>query len=169
MEAIIREAVPEDAEGLIAYVHQISSEPDIHLELSPGDFTMTVEQEQDFLRRCAESDNSIFLIAEIEDKIIGALNCSGSPRKKIRHVTSLGISVAKGFRNQGIGSQLMARVIEWANATGVVRRIQLSVFERNESAIHLYKKFGFIVEGQRRSAIYRNGEYEDALTMALLL
>jgi len=169
MKVKIREAIPADAEELIAYVHRISNEPGIHLELSPGDFTMTVDEEQEFLRRCAESENSLFLIAKVDDKIIGALTCSGSNRKKIRHVTSLGVSIAKEYRDQGIGHQMMARAIEWAKATGVVTRIQLSVFESNKPAIHLYKKLGFVVEGQRRNSIYRDGEYQDTLVMALLL
>lgn len=169
MEIVIREAQPTDAENLIAYVHRISSEPDIHLELSPGDFTLSVEQEQEFLRHCSDSDNSVFFIAEVGDEIIGALNCSGSHRRKIRHVTSLGISLAKEYRNQGIGHLLMKHAIEWAKTTGVVTRIQLSVFERNQPAIHLYKKFGFVIEGQRINSIYRDEEYQDTFIMALLL
>jgi RimJ/RimL family protein N-acetyltransferase len=168
-EVTIREAVPEDAEKLIEYVHHISNEPGIHLELSPGDFTLTVEEEQDYIRRCAASENSLFLVAEHDSEIIGSLTCSGSDRKAIRHVTSLGISIAADFRNQGIGHLMLAWVINWARGTGIVTRIHLSVFERNKPAIHLYRKFGFLVEGQRRNAIFRNGEYQDTLIMALIL
>ncbi len=169
MEINIREAQPADAEKLIAYVHRISNEPGIHLELSPGDFTMSVEQEQEFLRHCADSDTSVFFIAEVGDEIIGALNCSGSHRRKIRHVTTLGISLAKEYRNQGIGHLMMKRAIEWAKSTGIVTRIQLSVFERNQPAIHIYKKFNFAIEGRRINSIYRDGEYQDTFIMALLL
>ena len=33
----------------------------------------------------------------------------------------------------------------------------------------IYEKLGFVVEGCRRQAIYRDGEYLDDLMMALLL
>jgi putative acetyltransferase len=49
-----------------------------------------------------------------------------------------------------------------------VSRIELLVFERNEAAIHLYRKFGFVVEGRRRKAIFRDGKYLDDLMMARL-
>jgi RimJ/RimL family protein N-acetyltransferase len=63
----------------------------------------------------------------------------------------------------------MAHAIEWARGTGFVSRIELCVFERNETAIHLYRKYGFKIEGWRRKAIFRDGEYLDDLMMALLL
>jgi RimJ/RimL family protein N-acetyltransferase len=79
------------------------------------------------------------------------------------------MSIDKGWRDQGVGSKLMARAVEWAKGTGVVSRVELLVFTRNEMAIHLYQKFGFLVEGRQRRAIFRNGEYLDNLLMALLL
>ncbi len=63
----------------------------------------------------------------------------------------------------------MTRAIEWAQKTGAISRIELSVFERNQKAIRLYEKFGFVVEGKRLNAIYRDGEYLDNYLMALLL
>jgi RimJ/RimL family protein N-acetyltransferase len=79
------------------------------------------------------------------------------------------MSVHRGWRNQGIGSALMARAIEWAKSTRLVTRIELNVFVRNEMAIHLYEKFGFQVEGRRRRAVYLDGEFVDDYIMALLL
>ena len=39
----------------------------------------------------------------------------------------------------------------------------------NDAAIHIYEKLGFEVEGRRRKAFKRDGEYIDSLTMALFL
>lgn len=81
----------------------------------------------------------------------------------------LSISVAREWRGRGVGKKLMARAIEWARGTGIVTRIELRVFVRNEVARHLYESFGFEVEGCCRRAIYRDGVYFDNLVMALLL
>lgn len=169
MEVIIREARPSDAAQIIAYVNRLIEEPNSNLEMSPGEFTHTVEQEAGFLSDFAQSENSIYLVAEVEGKIVGSLNCRGSYRKAIRHAVTLGMSVDQAYRGQGIGSQLMARAIEWAKDTGIVKRIELAVFERNVIAIHLYQKFGFEIEGKRRKAGFRDGAYHDGLIMALLL
>jgi putative acetyltransferase len=169
MDVIVREARSEDAEQVIALVQRITSEPGISVLTGPGEFTMTVEQEQQFFADCAAADNALYLVAEVEGQIVGLLNCRGGKRRAERHAATLGVSIAREWRNQGVGSKLMARAIEWAKSTGIVTRIELHVFTRNAAAIHLYEKYGFEVEGRLRRAAYRDGEYQDNLVMALLL
>jgi GNAT superfamily N-acetyltransferase len=48
---------------------------------------------------------------------------------------SIGIAVHPQFRAQGIGSALLQRGLEWAKETGTVRRMELTVYARNEGAI----------------------------------
>jgi RimJ/RimL family protein N-acetyltransferase len=169
MEIIIREAKPSDSEQLIAYVQRLSQEPESNIELAPGEFTLTVADEEKILKDYALSDNSVYLVAEIEEKIIGVLSCTGKNRQAVRHVTTLSMSVDKTWRGKGVGNQLMAKAIEWARSKAILSRIELFVFKRNERAIHLYQKFGFEIEGQKRKAIFRDDEYLDDLIMGLLL
>lgn len=46
--------------------------------------------------------------------------------------------------------------------------IELSVYTDNAPAIHLYEKFGFVVEGTARQYALRGGVYVDAHLMARL-
>lgn len=115
------------------------------------------------------ADNSIMLVAEMDGQIVGELTCKGGKRKSNRHAVMLGMSVAREWRNQEVGSKLMEHLIEWARQSGVVKRIELAVFARNEMAIHLYQKHGFVVEGRRRNAIFSRDEYVDDLIMAFLI
>ena len=169
MEVTIREALPSDAAQIIAYMNRLSEEPSSNVEISPGEFNRTVEEEAEFLAGFAASENSVFFVAEAGGKIVGLLNCKGSSRKAIRHTTILGMSVDQDSRGMGIGSQLMARAIEWAKGTGIIKRIELAAFERNKTAIHLYEKFGFVIEGKRRKAGFRDGQYLNGVIMGLLL
>jgi RimJ/RimL family protein N-acetyltransferase len=169
MDVTIREAAAADAGQLIALVQRISSEPDVDIAISPGEFNLTAEAEQEILAEYARSENSIYLVAEVGDRIVGILSLKGGNRTATRHAALISISVDKDWRNQGVGSQLMAQAIQWAHDTGILSRLELLVFASNEMAIHLYQKFGFIVEGRCRRAIFRNGEYLDNLLMALLL
>jgi RimJ/RimL family protein N-acetyltransferase len=166
---IIREAQPSDAAPLLAYIQRLLAEPNINLPLTPDEFNFTVEEEQQLLADSAAAENSLYLIAEVDGQIVGEINCKGGQRQATRHSALLGLSVGQGWRNQGIGSALMARAVDWARATGIVTRLELQVYARNSGAIWLYEKFGFQVEGRRRQAIYQNGEYLDELVMALLL
>ena len=169
MEVAIREAVPADAKQIIALVQKMSAEPDIDFALAPDEPYHTIEAEQKILSEFAVSENSIYLVAEAGDRIIGFLNCKGGKRKATRHVTLLSISLDEAWRNQGVGSRLMAHAMEWARNTGLIHRIELLVFARNEMAIHLYQKFGFVMECRHARAIFRKGEYLDDLMMALLM
>jgi RimJ/RimL family protein N-acetyltransferase len=168
-EVTIREARREDAAPLITFVQALADEPDIDIPLGPGEFTLTVEEEEKFLEDYAAADNSIYLVAEADGQIVGILNMRGGTRRALRHAAELGISIRQDWRNRGVGSQLIAAAVAWARASGVVKRIDLQVYARNQRAIHLYQKFGFEIEGCRRKAIYQDGEYLDDLVMGLLL
>ncbi len=169
MAMIVREARPEDAEQLIARVHRLVEEPQIDIPMAPGEFKISVEEERVILQEYADQDNSVFLIAEVEGRIIGSLNCRGGDRMATRHVAHLGMAVDREWRNQGVGTALLARALEWGRKSSSIKRIELAVYVRNRHAIHLYEKFGFAIEGRRRNVVFQNGEYLDDFMMAVVL
>jgi putative acetyltransferase len=169
MGFIVREAKAADAKQLICFVRELAEEPEVDILLSPGEFKFTPGQERKIIAEYADSQNSRMLIAEFDGEIIGVLHCKGGEYKVIRHRVTLGMSVREDWRNKGVGTALLTKAIEWARSTGIITRLELGVYARNETAIRLYKKFGFQVEGRKLKAFYRNGEYLDELVMALLL
>lgn len=62
----------------------------------------------------------------------------------------------------------MRAAIEKARHRGLTR-IELTVREHNKPAIALYEKLGFTVEGLHRNAVRIDDEYENHISMALLL
>jgi len=102
-------------------------------------------------------------VAEDDGRIVGQLMLQGGKRRNVRHAATLGITVGREHRGQGVGRRLMEYAIDWARAGGVVTRIELNVFVRNSNAIRLYESCGFVVEGRRRRSIHREGEYMDDL------
>lgn len=101
-----------------------------------------------------------------EEKIIGTagLNIFSNPR--LRHSAGIGIMVHKDFQNNGVGTKLMEAIIDIADNWLMLVRVELAVFADNEKAINLYKKFNFEIEGLKKKASIRNGEYVDELIMA---
>lgn len=71
-------------------------------------------------------------------------------------------------RSKGFGSEAMRLNIEYAFNTLNLNRIQLHVAIKNEKAISVYKKSGFVIEGTLRQAMFRNGKYHDFYVMGLL-
>lgn len=164
----VREATPDDAEELVAYVHRLDAEPGSMLPRAPGEFLMTAGDERRLLAEYAASDNSLYLVAEEEGRIVGGLNCTGGGRLASRHCADFGVSVAPEWRGRGVGTALLGRLVEWAGASDVIRRVELEVYAHNAPAIHLYRKFGFAEEGRRRSAYFQHEGFIDAILMARL-
>lgn len=167
---MIRQAQPDDAAAVVAYIKEIAGEPGINIPLTPAEFAYTPETEREFIQATLDSPYRLMLVA-LDDTgaIVGELSLNGSTRRALRHGVELGMTVRADWRGQGVGSALLARAIAWARAGGVITRIELHVYARNAPAIALYRKFGFVEEGRRRAAIYQAGEYLDDLIMALLV
>lgn len=112
-------------------------------------------------------DNWPQLLAIHNEKIIGWCDISPLDRPVFAHTGSLGMGVLAPYRGKGIGKTLIYRALEEAKRKGLTR-IELTVRENNKPAIALYEKFGFIVEGFHKNAVYIEGIYENHLSMALL-
>ncbi|XNM79695.1 N-acetyltransferase [Escherichia coli] len=69
------------------------------------------------------------------------------------------------WKNRGVASALMREMIEMCDNWLRVDRIELTVFV-DTSAIKVYKKYGFEIEGTGKKYALRNGEYVDAYYMA---
>lgn len=84
----------------------------------------------------------------------------------MRHSGSIGIMVHKDYQNKGVGTALINAIIDIADNWLMLVRLELTVFEDNEVAIHLYEKLGFAKEGLKRFAGIRNGKYVNEYMMA---
>jgi RimJ/RimL family protein N-acetyltransferase len=167
-EFIIRQATADDAEQLIAHVKHMAVEAAQWLPMQPGEFQVSVEEEREILAKAAASQNSLFLVAEVDGKIVGVLNYSGGKRQATRHVATFGMAVRAAWQGRGVGTALLTEAIRHAKESGCVRRLDLQVYADNERAIRLYTRLGFAAEGVLRKAVLRNGEFIDELMMALI-
>ncbi|MCK6264319.1 GNAT family N-acetyltransferase [Vibrio sp. ZSDE26] len=111
-------------------------------------------------------DGVYSFIAEVDGKVVGNIGFEHSQRPRTQHCASFGLGVHDAYHGNGIGSQLIATVIDLADNWLQVKRIQIEVNSDNISAIACYKKFGFDVEGTAKAGSYRHGEFIDTLYMA---
>ncbi|UBU11798.1 GNAT family N-acetyltransferase [Nonomuraea gerenzanensis] len=69
---------------------------------------------------------------------------------------------------KGYGTEAIELVLAHAFTTTPLHRIRLGVYAFNERARHVYKKLGFVEEGVERDALLWDGEWHDAVLMAIL-
>jgi RimJ/RimL family protein N-acetyltransferase len=80
----------------------------------------------------------------------------------------IGFALRQERWGQGLGSEAVARVIEFAFDTLHLHRIEADVDPRNDRSFRLLERLGFTREGHLRERYYMNGERQDAVMMALL-
>ncbi len=119
-------------------------------------------------KRIAEMPaGNYLLVAEVDGEVVGSIGLfthRDNPRRS--HVGSVGMGVRDDWQNKGIGTALMAAVVELADRWLQVKRLELEVYTDNPPAIALYTKFGFEREGTLRAFAFRDGKYVDAYAMA---
>ena len=165
---IVREAVPDDAAQMIAHVRQVADEPDNGIAISSAsEFTYTEAEERDIIQQAAGADDRLMIVAEAGGHIIGIANCKAGSGG-YQHAFSLGITVHRDWRDQGVGRAMMQYMMAWCRQNPLVHRLELWVFPDNPRAIHLYESMGFQHEGNRRSSFLKQGQFRDLLLMGMV-
>ncbi|HXZ67549.1 MAG TPA: N-acetyltransferase [Alphaproteobacteria bacterium] len=161
-DVLIRRARAEDAGGLLRYIGDLYCEK---LDVVSNELTMTQQQEEEWI--AATNKSGAVLVAERNGAIVGMLDIRRSDRRSRAHVGSIGMSVAKLFRRQGIGRHLLEAAIQEAKSWPDFCRLELEVVPWNAPAIALYEDFGFKLEARKAKAVNFRGAPEDMLLMAL--
>jgi RimJ/RimL family protein N-acetyltransferase len=71
-------------------------------------------------------------------------------------------------RDRGLGTEATRLIVGHAFEQLGLHRIQLEAYGHNHRALRVYEKAGFTVEGVRREAELRDGEWVDEVIMGIL-
>lgn len=164
-EVIFRYPTKNDLQTIWEYINTLSKE---RTYISFQGETISLEEEQKYLNSQLERISkhlATLLLAVCDGKVIG-ISGIDTKDKIEKHIGVFGISIAKDFRGEGIGSKLMELVIEEANNNlSGLEIITLGVFSINDLAKEIYKKFGFIEYGQLPRGIKLENVYSDHIYM----
>jgi L-phenylalanine/L-methionine N-acetyltransferase len=132
-----------------------------------GTLGLPLQSSTDVERRFTIDASNRMLVAEIDGKVVGNAGLQLN-RGRRAHSGSIGMAVRDDFQGRGVGTALMRALMDLADNWYNLLRIDLQVYTDNEAGIHLYQRFGFVIEGTLRSYAYRDGEFVDAYYMARL-
>lgn len=155
------------------------AEPDDYLAVcemfaSPGVYEGTMQlpypSRELWRKRLAETAEGYFnLVAVVDDRVVGMAGVETFPsRPRRRHVGRIGMGVHSEWQGKGVGTALMAALVDLADNWLNLTRLELEVYADNAAAIHLYERFGFTYEGTLRQHAFRNGKYVDSNMMGRL-
>lgn len=108
------------------------------------------------------------LAAIADNHLIGLVTVFQDQTARMAHSAHLGMMVHPDYWGIGVGSQLMAAILDIADNWLNLKRVDLEVNVDNPPAVHLYEKFGFVIEGRKRYHSYGDGRWADSYFMARL-
>ncbi len=163
----IRPLIPADAEQVVNYMHLVAAESD-NLTFGAGEFSMTTEDEANFIQAAANAPRSYFAGGFIGNTLVSVANLRGETKARLQHNCEIGISVLQEFWNNGIASAMLIELIRFATEIDM-RAIHLLVNAENKPAIRVYEKYGFEHVGHHNGYMNINGRYLDCYLMDLYL
>lgn len=167
IEVVIRYPKWEDLEQMLRFINELSAE-DTYILFSGEQ--QTKEQEAVYLGQVfsdMEFGKQSHLLAFSGDKMIGGCGIIRRTRR-MSHMGDVHLSVTKGFREEGIGTELLKTIIEEGKKLGL-KILAIQVFANNEHGFYVYKKVGFKEYGRVPKAIQYKGELVDEIELAMEL
>jgi len=152
----------EDLDDMLDFINSLVEEEAMILM----ETKQTRDQEVDWLARALsnmEKDRQVRVVAEVDGRMVGQCEVALRAGRK-SHVGTLGISVKQGYRDVGVGQELMREAERHAGRLGL-EKIMLEVFATNDRAIHVYEKMGYRIVGRVPGEIKYKGDYVDGLYM----
>ena len=167
-QVVYRRAQESDAKKIVEFYNYVGGETS-YLSFEKDEYPMDPAEQAEELRSMEKAEASIMLLAMDGEEIAGIATVRSSAKIKSRHDGELGIVVARRYQGQGIGTELISRLIQWARGNGVTTRLSLDTRADNVKAAALYLKFGFVMEGCRRNTTLLDGKYYDLYVMGMML
>jgi RimJ/RimL family protein N-acetyltransferase len=163
----IRSAFEKDAKELSDLRLKIDGETE-NLDRQQGEAFIDEQGFQQIIKIDSENERNVFLVAVVDDRIVGFSRCEGNQLKRFAHKVEFGVCVLKEFWGYGIGKNLLKQSISWADSNGI-KKITLNVLETNEKAVKLYQNLGFDIEGiLKNDKILSDGQYYNTIVMGRL-
>ncbi|MFC4306012.1 GNAT family N-acetyltransferase [Cohnella boryungensis] len=160
----IRSAVNKDAEALSKIRLQIDGETE-NLDREKGEAFIDPLGFEQMVTSDTDNKNHLFLVAEVQDRLVGFSRCEGNPLNRLSHKVEFGVGVLKDYWGYRIGKNLLKESIHWA-ASNDIKKMTLNVLETNENAIKLYEKMGFEIEGLlKKDKRLSDGKYYNTIIM----
>ena len=166
---ILRSPRKDDGAALLDYMIQCNGETEFVLSY-PDEFTITAEEEGDFVEGLAQSDGSLMISCFDGERCVGNAQIQFSNRDKLKHRANIGIGILKDYWRQGIATAMLKLLLEVAEHHPDVACVGLEYIEGNDRARGLYEKLGFVETYRKPDAIrWRDGSIHAEIGMVKYL
>ncbi|MFN2486058.1 MAG: GNAT family N-acetyltransferase [Acidimicrobiia bacterium] len=124
-------------------------------------YPYTVQDADRWIELATQQDPMRNFAIDVEDQLAGGIGVDPMDGEK-RHVAAVGYWLAPSHWNQGIATEALRAIHEYALETfPQVQRLQASVYQWNPASGRVLEKCGFHLEATLRDAIAKDGQTTD--------
>lgn len=160
MQYTIRPARQEDFEGLVETIRAVTDEDTYVVAESIAERLLY----EDAVMRHNTVESRVFFVATIDGEVVGWAHLDLPQVEKLQCAAQLTVGVREEVRHNGIGSRLLERGLDWADANGY-HKVYNSVPATNDAALSFLESHGWETEGIRRE----HYEVEDTLVDEVMM
>ncbi len=146
------------------------NDPEVRRYLLMYEPMSRAKEERWFEERLSRKDDLLFALEVREgDRWVHIGNMGLHRIDWKNRVATLGIVIGeKEYWGKGYGTEAVKTMLRYAFHELGLNRVELETYSFNPRAQRCYQKAGFVREGIRRQALYRDGEFHDVITMGIL-
>lgn len=136
------------------------------IERNSEDFNISLDEVDDRVLEWVKSDvMAIMWHRDRITQIVGLVAISSSKKASSEHVGSLRLAIDKDHWGEGKGAFLMQTILE--NIPAKIKRLEATPYTPlSPWKYHLFiDKGGFEIEGVKKNAVKKNGDYLDVLSL----
>ncbi len=157
----VRPARQDDFDGLIETIRDVTAEETYVVAETVAEQLLY----DDTVTRHNAIETRQFFVATVDGDVVGWTHLDLHQVEPVREVAQQTVGVREAYRGHGIGSTLLQRGIEWAEANGY-RKLYNSVPVVNDTALEFLTVHGWDTEAIRKDHYTIDGEYVDEVVMA---
>ncbi|ELY43380.1 GNAT family N-acetyltransferase [Natronorubrum sulfidifaciens] len=160
-EFVIRPGRQSDFESLIDTIRDVTAEETYVVAETIAEQLLY----DDTVTRHNTVKSRMFFVATVDGEVVGWTHLDLPQIEQMQGTAQQTVGVREDFRGHGIGSKLLERGIEWAEANGY-RKLYNSVPITNDHALEFLTNHGWDTEAIRRDHYAIDGDLVDEVMMA---
>lgn len=153
-------------ENDIELVREWRNSPEVSQYMYTDDF-ITKDQQEKWLDKINQEENSRYWIVKYEDQKIGLASITDIDRRNNKCFWGFYLGNTE-IRGKGIGAKIEYNVLKIVFDEMKLNKLCGEVFSFNEKVVKMHEKFGFRREGYLRNHIFKNNKYHDVIVIGLL-
>jgi len=153
----LREWQPTDEQALVKYANN----PRVSANLFDSfPYPYTVEDARQWIASQQNIEKPTFFTVELDGEAAGGIGVV-LKQDVYRHGANIGYWLGERFWGQGITTEVVKLMVDYAFQNFDLLRLQAGVYNSNPASMRVLEKVGFVKEGIARKAVFKRGEFLD--------